>query len=149
MDHPVLTRSRYALAGVLLGAASLLAACDNGTPATAVPATTAPSTAATATTGGTGSSGGGAEVAVTLNEWSISPATINVAAGHQKFTVTNAGKFAHDFSITANGKTLVTPKIAAGASATLETDLAAGSYDTICDIPGHADRGMKASVVVK
>jgi uncharacterized cupredoxin-like copper-binding protein len=147
MNHPVLTRARYALAGALLGAAGLLAACDSGTPATAVPATTAPSTAATATPATTG--GGGAEVAVALNEWKIEPATINVAAGHQKFTVTNNGKFAHDFSITANGKTLVTPKIPAGQSATLETDLAAGTYPSVCDIPGHADQGMKANVIVK
>src|SRR4051794_40740294 len=124
MRSLVLTRPRLALiAAVLLS--SLLIACDTATP-TAVPvatATTAPPTPApggntstdtTPTTApATGSSG---PVAVTLQEYSITPNVIEVAAGHQTFTVTNGGKLPHNFVITVNGQPKGTPIIPGGQS---------------------------------
>ena len=72
---------------------------------------------------------------MTLKEWAIEPKTIQASAGHQTFKVTNTGKFPHNFSIEVNGAQMKTPNIKTGESATLETDLAAGSYSTLCSIP--------------
>lgn len=139
-------RPRLALAAVLLIAGGLLAACGD----TATAPTTAPAAAATATTatGGAAPAAGG-EIAVTLKEWAIEPKTIQASAGHQTFKVTNTGKFPHNFSIEVNGAQMKTPNIKTGESATLETDLAAGSYSTLCSIPGHKDQGMAGTVEVK
>ena len=146
-------RPRLALAGVLLIAGGLLAACGDtaATPTTApAAATTAPAADATSTPAAGGSApAAGGEIAVTLKEWAIEPKTIQASAGHQTFKVTNTGKFPHNFSIEVNGAQMKTPNIKAGESATLETDLAAGSYPTLCTIPGHKDQGMAGTVEVK
>ncbi|HMA34611.1 MAG TPA: plastocyanin/azurin family copper-binding protein [Chloroflexia bacterium] len=137
-----LSRSRLALAGALLILAGLVAACgDVATPTTSVPPTTAASTG--------GNPGASDATSVTLNEWSIQPAAINVAAGHQKFSVTNSGKFAHNFTIMVGNQTMQTALLKAGESATLETDLAAGTWTTLCSIPGHKEKGMAGTVTVK
>jgi uncharacterized cupredoxin-like copper-binding protein len=146
-------RPRLALAGVLLIAGSVLAACGDtaSAPTTAPTApTTAPAADATATpAAGAAAPAAGGEIAVTLKEWAIEPKAIQVAAGHQTFKVTNAGKFPHNFTVMVNGAKMKTPNIKAGESATLETDLAAGSYASLCDIPGHKDQGMAGTVDVK
>jgi uncharacterized cupredoxin-like copper-binding protein len=146
-------RPRLALAGVLLIAGSVLAACGDtaSAPTTAPTApTTAPAADATATpAAGAAAPAAGGEIAVTLKEWAIEPKAIQVAAGHQTFKVTNAGKFPHNFTVVVNGAEVKTPNIKAGESATLETDLAAGSYTSLCNIPGHKDRGMAGTVEVK
>ena len=141
-DHP-----RLALIAAVLLLGSLLAACGDTPTATPVPptATAASGAAPTAATGG----GAAQEIAVTLNEWSITPADIQVPAGHVKFKVTNAGKFPHNFKIVVNGQQQGTANINGGASAEYETDLTAGTYDTLCAIPGHKDQGMAGKVTVK
>ena len=153
-------RLRLVLAGVLLLAGSLLVACGDTAPtATPAPAAAEPTatTAApaagepTATTaaGGSGGTAAGSPIAVTLNEWSIEPKTIQAPAGHQTFKVTNAGKFKHNFSIIVSGQEVKTPNIDAGQTATLEADIPAGTYDTLCDIPGHKQQGMAGTLEVK
>ena len=150
MTHLLLTRPRLALVGMLLGAASLLAACgDTATPTTAPVPPTATIAAAAPTTAPSGSGGAGAPIAVTLKEWAIDPATISVPAGHQVFKVTNAGKFPHNFSVMVNGQEQKTANLKAGETATLETDLTAATYPTLCDLPGHKDKGMAGTIVVK
>jgi uncharacterized cupredoxin-like copper-binding protein len=130
----------------LLVAAGVLAACGD-TP-TATPGATAPTAAATAAAT-TGTTGGAAEVAVTLKEWAVEPAAIATTAGKQKFTVKNAGKFPHNFTVMVGDKAMKTANMEAGGTAVLETELAAGTYQTLCDIPGHPDQGMKGTLVVK
>ena len=163
-------RPRLVLAGVLLIAASFLAACGDTAPATTAPAaaptatTAAPAAAEptattaapagtepTATTAAAGSGGtaAGSPIAVTLNEWSIEPKSIQVPAGHQTFKVTNAGKFKHNFSIIVNGQEVKTANIGNGETAMLEADIPAGTYDTLCDIPGHKQQGMAGTLEVK
>jgi uncharacterized cupredoxin-like copper-binding protein len=145
------------LVALLLGLSVLVAACGVETPtnpplptATTAPptATTAPATTdATATTAaGTGSP----VIEVTLNEWSIEPKTIDATAGVVTFKVTNKGKFPHNFSVISNGQELKkTKNIPGGQSDTLEVDLSAGAYQTICDIPGHKDQGMVGTLTTK
>ena len=150
-------RPRLFLAGVLLIAGGVVAACgDTATPTTAPAAaptatTAAPAAEPTATTaaGGSGGTTAGSPIAVTLKEWAVEPKTIQVAAGHQTFKVTNTGKFKHNFTIMVNGKAVKTANLANGETATLETDIPAGTYDTLCDIPGHKEQGMAGTLEVK
>lgn len=102
----------------------------------------------TPTTGGA-AGGSGSAIAVTLSEFAIAPAAITATAGHQTFNVTNTGKFPHNFTITVGDKTVATKTLNGGESATLEADLTAGTYPTACTVPGHKDKGMVGTIVVK
>jgi uncharacterized cupredoxin-like copper-binding protein len=132
-----------------------LAACG-GDAATATPppapTNTIAAVAPTADTGGGTGTATAQEVNITLKEWAIEPANIEVNAGKVKFTITNTGEFAHDvdFSIPELGdQAKVPPFKSSDGAKTLELDLTPGTYTMICDIPGHADHGMKGSLVVK
>jgi uncharacterized cupredoxin-like copper-binding protein len=153
------TWRKYLLLGLLVvGMSVALAACGVEVPtnppaptATAAPvaptATAAPAAPTTATGGGTST---GAAIEVTLNEWSIEPKTIDVTAGKVTFKVTNKGKFPHNFAVVSNGtEVMKTKNIAGGGTETLEMDLTAGSFQTICDIPGHKDQGMVGTLTTK
>jgi FtsP/CotA-like multicopper oxidase with cupredoxin domain len=99
-----------------------------------------------------GSSGSGAAptsttVAVTLTEFTVAPVTISAPAGAVKIAITNAGKMAHNLDIAALGKK--SADIAPGASGTLDLGtVKEGSYPVVCLVAGHADSGMKATLVV-
>jgi uncharacterized cupredoxin-like copper-binding protein len=148
------TIKRITLAALLLGVASLSLAACGGDAATATPPPAPTNTIAAVPP--TANTGGGTvteqQVDITLKEWAIEPANIEVNAGKVKFTVTNSGEFAHDvnFSIPELGdKAKVPPFKSSDGAQTLEVDLAPGTYTMICDIPGHADHGMKGTLVVK
>jgi uncharacterized cupredoxin-like copper-binding protein len=137
------TRHRFVSFALLLFLSSLLAACgDNG----ATQYAPNPVAGATATTA---SSGGNGEITVSLAEYSISPATINVAAGHVKFKLINAGTFPHNFGVVVNGKDMKSSDVAPGGTGSLELDLTPGTYDTLCDLPTHKQKGMAGTIVVK
>lgn len=91
---------------------------------------------------------GAAEVAVTLDDFSFSPSPVVVTAGQAtNITVTNVGAAPHDFVVpdldihiaVAPGET-VTAGIAAQP---------AGTYDTLCTVPGHASLGMVGTFFVE
>jgi FtsP/CotA-like multicopper oxidase with cupredoxin domain len=85
-------------------------------------------------------------VEVTLSEFSISPAMINVDAGGS-LTVHNAGKVTHNLTI--QGTSLATPDIPAGGTEHLDvSSLKAGSYTVYCAIPGHKGAGMVGMLMV-
>ena len=58
--------------------------------------------------------------------------------------MTNAGTLEHNFEVKGKG---ATRNLKAGESQTLELDLDAGHYDTICAIPGHEGSGMRGMVM--
>jgi uncharacterized cupredoxin-like copper-binding protein len=131
-----------------------LTACGVGTPTplpTPVPtegptATSAPA-APTATGGSTGS---GAAIDVTLGDFVIEPKTLEATAGTVTFKVTNTGKSPHNFAVVSNGQEVKkTKNLVNGQSDTLEIDLSAGTYQVICDIPGHKEAGMVGTLTIK
>ncbi len=136
--------TRLSAIAALLLLVSVLAACG-GDNATATPGPPTPANGGN--TGVTPAAGG--EIIVTLTEWSIAPKSITAAAGHQSFKVVNAGKFPHNLSIVVNGEKKTSPNVAPGSSAIFETDLAAGTYDTLCAIPTHKEHGMAGTLTVK
>jgi len=126
-------------------ALGLLAGCGETATATPVPPTVAPTVPPNVTVG----TGTRDQVDVTLKEWAIDPPAIKLAAGHQTFNVTNAGKLTHNFTIVVGDKTFATPNLHAGETAKLETDLPAGTYNTLCAIPGHKEQGMAGTLTIK
>src|SRR5580765_310232 len=68
-----------------------------------------------------------------------------VPSGQVTFVITNKGQAVHNFTI--NGVktgTLLSP----GQSETWTVGLPAGSYNYVCDVPFHADRGMTGALTV-
>ena len=90
--------------------------------------------------------GAGAGTVVTLTEFKIDPAMVEVAAGGS-LSVKNAGTVVHNLAI--EGTDLKTADIAPGASETLDiSSLKAGDYTIICAVPGHKGAGMEAMLMV-
>jgi len=85
-------------------------------------------------------------VQVTLSEFTIAPATINVPL-NGTIVVANAGSTAHNFTI--EGTKIATRDLAPGDSQTISLKgLKARSYTSFCSISGHRQAGMQATLVV-
>jgi plastocyanin len=103
-----------------------------------------------------GGGGGGSQPAgstkVTMTEYSFSPSDVQVANGKVVFYLVNAGSQSHDMIIrdkSSGAKVAGSELISAGDSFVFTVNsLAAGSYDFVCDQPGHEASGMKASLTV-
>jgi uncharacterized cupredoxin-like copper-binding protein len=84
-------------------------------------------------------------VDVELSEFKISGNLI-AAPGEVTLTVTNKGSVAHTLIMTNGPRTAL---LQPGATTTLELGkLAVGTYEFYCDVPGHADSGMRATLSV-
>jgi plastocyanin len=161
MESLYIRGSRLVLAVAFMGMMTMaLAACDSGaTPtatsgATAVPAATAPPAGGVndLTPTAASSGGGGAQVKVDLKEWAVVPNPKDIAAGSVSLAVSNVGQFGHDLVIQDSSGTEVgrTPVFkAADSPKTLQVTLKAGTYKFLCDVPGHAAKGMTTDVTVK
>ena len=89
---------------------------------------------------------GGSGTKVTLAEFSIDPTAIT-AAVNSTITVTNDGTVDHNFAI--KDTSVRTKTLRGGESASVSLHgIKAGSYTVICEIPGHADSGMQATLTV-
>ena len=107
--------------------------------------------------GGEGSAAGAGDRAaaapvtaeVTLTDFAIEPAALEVPAGAPvTITVVNHGAAPHTFGVVVDGETLETPTIQAEGTASLDlSPLDAGEYETLCTVPGHADLGMVGTLV--
>ena len=102
--------------------------------------------------GGLGDSGGTAAaeteaVSVTLTEFAIEPGDLTVPSGVPlTFEVANEGATPHDFVIEGVAATSV---LQSGESETLEVDaLEPGTYEVICEEPGHEGAGMVGTLTV-
>ena len=86
-------------------------------------------------------------VTVTEKEFKIGLSSKRVPAGTVTFLVRNTGKYTHALAVSGPGvKRKKTPMIAPGRTAKLTVALKAGSYTLWCPVPGHAARGMKATL---
>jgi manganese oxidase len=90
---------------------------------------------------------GPVEIALEVSEFALTPAELTAPADTPLvFTIANVGGLPHDFAIDG---VAVSEEIAGGSSATLAVDgLAAGTYDLLCTLVGHADAGMRGTLVV-
>jgi plastocyanin len=149
LDKIVNRFKRVGLMALLLGVMGMSISACGGDTATATPPPQP--TATTAPSGNTGGDTAGMqEVKINLKEWAIEPANVEVNAGKVKFTISNSGEFAHDIAIEGLGDSAkIAPFKGSDGPKTIEVDLAAGTYTLVCDIPGHADHGMKGTLTVK
>ncbi len=116
---------------VLALAATLIVACGGGG------------------TAGSGSSSGAQTVTLTAGDdlkWS--PTTLNLKAG-QAYTISlvNNGKLDHSFVVPD-----LNVKVQMPAGKTVQTNLTvqkAGSYQFVCDVPGHKEAGMVGTLTVQ
>ena len=91
--------------------------------------------------------GSGQTIEVELGELFIKPGSIEAAAGEVTFEVSNNGKIEHNFAIQGSSRT---DMLAPGDSTRLTvSNLEAGEYTFLCEVAGHADGGMKGTLVVE
>ncbi len=88
--------------------------------------------------------GGAAPVTVMLSEFKIDPGAITAANG-AGLDVMNMGTMQHNLAV--QGTKLATPMIDPGKTVHLDlSSLAPGDYTVLCQVPGHADAGMKGTL---
>ena len=101
----------------------------------------------------------GPEDGYVLSEWAINGPERLTVAGASAINVENAGEWGHTLIVTTDSGEVVgaTGLVDAGATATLELDLAAGTYTFSCrivaeddegNLSDHYERGMFRTVVV-
>jgi hypothetical protein len=89
------------------------------------------------------------ETSVQLTEYSI-VIPPSLTAGHQRFTIVNAGKQNHNFVIEGNGVSAKLPQdLMRGDSTNIEIDLRPGTYTVWCPVDGHRGKGMQSTITVK
>jgi plastocyanin len=84
-------------------------------------------------------------VPVSLVEYAFVPEEIHAVPG-QELAVTNDGAITHNLLVVSLGKGV---ELAAGGSGTLEVPAAdPGTYQIVCDLPGHTEAGMVGTLVI-
>lgn len=90
-------------------------------------------------------------VNVVAKEFAFEPKEIRTRAGKVRFIVTNEGAVEHEFMIeraTEHGEHAETA-FKPGVTHTVEVDLEPGTYEVTCNLPGHKDAGMVATLIVE
>jgi len=114
-----------------------------------------------------GSAGDGAAIDVTLVDDGVTLSATEVSSGTLTFRTTNDGTLTHEIEVfegeedpaslpiedqvaDTGGWTLVDEieDITPGASADLTLDLEPGTYQVVCNLPDHFERGMYATLTV-
>ncbi len=100
--------------------------------------------------GGGGSSSGGNNVTITATDFKFDPATITAKAGETvNVTLVNKGSATHTFVLKDAGNFKISADAGQTAKGTFTAPSQAGTYDFICDVPGHADQGMTGKLTVQ
>ncbi len=104
------------------------------------------------TSGGGGAGGGGASgsgtVRVSMTEFAFDPDPIVLTRGDARLDVVNDGAVAHDLVIGQLGKG--TPDLPPGERMVLDlSDQPAGTYQVVCDLPGHTEAGMVTELTLR
>jgi uncharacterized cupredoxin-like copper-binding protein len=89
-------------------------------------------------------------ILVTDYEYKFDPSTVTAKAGKIILYEINKGSIVHSIEISdMNDKQLTDGEdIEAGGNTTITADLPAGTYQLICDIPGHKGQGMVGQLVI-
>lgn len=123
---------------LLAGLGPVLAGCVSNAPADGT------------NSGGNNNGAGALQVTVTGTEFAFNPSTINASPDQTvNLTFVNNGAFPHTFTI--QSLNIGTGTVQAGQSKTISFTAPAttGTYPVICAVLGHADKGMKANLVVQ
>lgn len=90
-------------------------------------------------------------VAIQLDEFSIDLESPTLGEGSSTFRVVNVGNIEHELAVYDALGDLVgaVRNIRSARERALELDLATGTYQLICEIPGHVEAGMVGMLVVE
>jgi uncharacterized cupredoxin-like copper-binding protein len=131
-------RRRTAVILLALGGSTLMTACGD----------TEPNPRASASTTTVGQATDARELQVVAEDIRFSATEFSSLPGAVRLTYRNAGSIEHSLKIEGvDGFRLVVPTKGAEDDATV--DLEAGTYTLFCDIPGHRDAGMEATLTVR
>jgi FtsP/CotA-like multicopper oxidase with cupredoxin domain len=92
------------------------------------------------------STGGATTVNVTLTEFAVTLSPSTVPPGEVILSIHNGGSAEHNLAAMSLNKR--TPNIPSGGHVTLELGKLTSGIEVICEIPGHKDSGMKATLGV-
>lgn len=94
-------------------------------------------------------SGGGEQVQVVENEFTITLSKKTFAPGTYTFAVTNSGKAPHDLALKGPGvNNARTPILKAGEKGSVTVALEKGTYALWCTVASHRAHGMETSITV-
>jgi uncharacterized cupredoxin-like copper-binding protein len=85
---------------------------------------------------------------VTEREFSIKLSARKAPVGVVRFVIRNTGLYPHALAVKQGAVSKRTPLIKPGKTATLTLTLTKGTVSLRCPVPGHAARGMKATLAV-
>ena len=100
--------------------------------------------------GAGGAADAAASVDVSLTEFALDPNALDLGAGEITFNGSNDGAIPHALVIEGEGIRVGTPDTSygSGQSQSFTVDLAPGTYEIYCPVPGHKDAGMSGTVTV-
>lgn len=90
-------------------------------------------------------------VLVDASEFAFAPNAFTARVGEDiTFTINNKGTLEHNFVvIDAAGAEIARTSVAVGSTASVKvTPSAAGTYQIVCDVAGHKEAGMVATLTV-
>ena len=90
-------------------------------------------------------------IKVTMTEYKFDPSKLTAGTGKVDFYLVNAGTTSHDMVIADSSGQVIAKSdlIQAGDSRVFEVSgLSKGSFQVYCDVPGHRESGMTATLDV-
>lgn len=85
---------------------------------------------------------------IELRDFELVPADLTMSSGEITFTLSNGGRFTHDFRVEGEGVDEKSPRVGAGRTDEWSITLDPGEYRISCPISNHADRGMAGTLIV-
>jgi len=89
-------------------------------------------------------------VGISLQEFLLDPAELTLEAGSYTFDASNDGSIDHALALEGEGISAGTPDAAyaSGTSESFTVELAPGTYQIFCPVPGHRAAGMVGTITV-
>ena len=92
----------------------------------------------------------GHDVAIALDEFSITPQNVTVAPGRVTFTIADRGRLRHQFRLWgSNSAPVEIDTIFPGDEVVRTADLEPGEYRMLCTVSNHAELGMTGRLIVQ
>lgn len=100
-----------------------------------------------------GAAGEGGELTIAMTEFAFTPGPVATASGRVTFHVVNDGAAPHQLALSRLGEDhdhhlLDTGDVAPGERRSVSIDLAPGTYEIACHVPGHFETGMVTTLTV-
>ena len=93
--------------------------------------------------------GGTLKLSASATQLAFDTKELSSKPGKVTIDFTNPGPIPHNVAIEKDGKQLATSPVITSGKASVSADLAPGTYTFLCTVPGHAEAGMKGTLVVK